>query len=606
MPAQRLVAPAARTGQLPSSLSAAAPPVAAPPKPAAQVDQPRAPEPASFGFGAARQPRVFIGAKVRLPAFRAAPRPAPRQPEPGLAGLKTERELAPLLAGVAITPKMSSLAFGQSAGAQHDSLLSAAKLKQRRRGAGTGAEVISHDDVQAALARSRAESLADCLGLLPTHFLEGLMGGAHALEQVPDPAVRRERVVVGLLSKGGPDGANSDKARRALAELAAYAARHGLADHGLPASGLLVAAMLAEVDAAALAAARGSQGGASVAATVRSGLVFLREHLKLPIDIDSVLVESAAPRRQGGHAARRQAGSAPLAVHCHLEHLAASADESYVRFYARSLLAGGFDVSVRAVDSLRARFESDALEPDGVITGHTTFSKDGAPFRFFAPAEGYLGPYDWWPEHRDALAGKEYIFPAFTFKRQRGVVGVDITRATGWKDAVVPKDHLVASFAAMCALPPLNMSAAEFKSLELRGHSLHGTAPDIAAAIGSPGRYESFSKDDRRELGNWLRLVEDQQAIVPRGTARQGGRARPPGERAENHAMEILYTSGDARAGSRAAQLLVRRRLVRAVRLELVRFGRPWAELPRGPNKYALLASEVEMPTPPPPSAEAA
>ena len=54
------------------------------------------------------------------------------------------------------------------------------------------------------------------------------------------------------------------------------------------------------------------------------------------------------------------------------------------------------------------------------------------------------------------------------YKRKKGLVGVDITRATGFKGSVVSKPHLVASFAAMCALPPLAMGKAEFDLGEQR------------------------------------------------------------------------------------------------------------------------------------------
>ena len=47
------------------------------------------------------------------------------------------------------------------------------------------------------------------------------------------------------------------------------------------------------------------------------------------------------------------------------------------------------------------------------------------------------------------------------------------------------------------------MSAAEFKSLGLTGHSIHGiTGGDIARFLGSAG---GFGEGDARALGHWLR-----------------------------------------------------------------------------------------------------
>ena len=106
----------------------------------------------------------------------------------------------------------------------------------------------------------------------------------------------------------------------------------------------------------------------------------------------------------------RRSGSLPIKLYCHFETLAASSEPSPARFYARSLLVGGLFSRLRLVDVLRAR----VLEVDGqpsVIMVLTSFSKDGAPLDVYLPAEGFLGPWVWWPEHLAALRGREYILP---------------------------------------------------------------------------------------------------------------------------------------------------------------------------------------------------
>eukprot|EP00965_Chrysotila_dentata_P017618 585386-Pleurochrysis_carterae.AAC.2 len=83
------------------------------------------------------------------------------------------------------------------------------------------------------------------------------------------------------LIAGGSDGKMLDSARRRalLEELALCASEVGLANGGLPASALLVTSFLNWVDKSTHDRARSSQGGATVAAEVRSGLLFLSAHL---------------------------------------------------------------------------------------------------------------------------------------------------------------------------------------------------------------------------------------------------------------------------------------------------------------------------------------
>ena len=68
-------------------------------------------------------------------------------------------------------------------------------------------------------------------------------------------------------------------------------------------------------------------------------------------------------------------------------------------------------MSVRAVDALRTVEDADEHEPDTVMSGWSYFSKDGEPMKTFAPARGFLGAFEWWPEHRDAVRRAGRAFP---------------------------------------------------------------------------------------------------------------------------------------------------------------------------------------------------
>ena len=57
--------------------------------------------------------------------------------------------------------------------------------------------------------------------------------------------------------------------------------------------------------------------------------------------------------------------------------------------------------------------------------------------------------------------------------------------------------------------------------------------------------------------------------------------------------MRVRYTAGSNREGRRRAQLRVRRRRIAAVRRGLLRFGRPWTELPGDRSDYDIL---VDLP----------
>ena len=160
----------------------------------------------------------------------------------------------------------------------------------------------------------------------------------------------------------------------------------------------------------------------------------------------------------------------------------------------------------------------------------------------------------------------------------------------------MPKAHLVASIEACLKLPPLSLSDEAFKELGITAHSEHGSPSDMLTTIGPHSHFGAFLREDVREIGHWLRLgvLEDQHE---QGTAGAQGRRKgaPSGRQSTgafaNSAAECAaaYCQGHGREGRRAAQLRVRGRWIRAVRLALAQWGQPWTSLPKGRNDYAIL-----------------
>jgi hypothetical protein len=395
--------------------------------------------------------------------------------------------------------------------------------------------VRSHSDVQTFQQIKRAEALAV---QLPESCVTAMLGGELGRIQVPDPAERHRDLVQALRHCGGPDGASLDKAKKALERLRDFATARGIPDGGLPASGALVATLLAEIDAVAKQRARGSQGGSTVAASTRTGLLFLKEHLGIPIDVGATVAEAAAP--PGRKCTReRQAGSIPLKVVCHLERLAVAHESEYVRTYSRSLLVTGVHASLRMVDVLRA---SIAPQLQQMVDGSTyfvidsKFSKDGDPITVFVPARGFLGPFTWAEEYLAEWADSGFVLGAF--EAARGHAG-DIRFASGWLNRVVPKPHAIKSLKALLALPPLSMSSAEFAELGLTGHSMHGSPSDWAATIGPqtpPGL--SFGPACENELGHRRRRTRQGGELVRVDTAGPDA-AFETAEAAADHAMLV-------------------------------------------------------------------
>ena len=485
------------------------------------------------------------------------------------------------------------------------------KRGRKRLTQGQLATLVSQEHVELYRRDKAASWLVDALSQpLVDYMVAGEWGAELALMQVPDPLERRAALRQTFLLKAGPDGAALGKARRALEELVLFApSAH------LPASAVLLNRLITHVDERSRKAARGSQGGTTVGALVRSGLVLLAA-LGFPVEARHISVDAAAPPARKRRRERRS-GSLPIAFYCHFELKASHMVASPARFFARSLCLGWLFASLRLVDTFRViSITIVSVDEDGcpVLMVVTSFSKDGAPIDVYLRAEGFLGVWPWARAHVAELAGSPFILPAFA--APKGFAG-DVRFATGFlrrEDGnllrVCCKAHACKSIKGIASEPPLSMTGARWKELELGFHSAHGSPSDQAAVIGEHAPPEvAMTPADENELGLWRRRATARsgdaelplcpvleqalgastaQSAAP-GAPRPVAAAAAPGVAAEDAAMRVRYTSGTNREGRRRAQVRVRARWTLAVRWGLAKFGQPWTALSGDRSDYDIL-----------------
>jgi len=189
-----------------------------------------------------------------------------------------------------------------------------------------------------------------------------------------------------------------------------------------------------------------------------------------------------------------------------------------------------------------------------------------------APAEGFMGPLTWLREHLQQI---ETTLNGISFPRWKGGWGCksNLDKGHTLLPEVASKDEIRAALHSIVSVSPLGWTASLRKELAFKGHSMHGSCPDIARWIGESPIFpfsvathlsNGFSVMDWRELGHWRRDAHG--ASVPTApVARAGGpsnAAAAPGAGALRDQMGLAYSSGEGRLGERAAQLSVRSRLM--------------------------------------------
>jgi hypothetical protein len=458
----------------------------------------------------------------------------------------------------------------------------------------------SHDGRQGL---SKARAADDLLGQLSAVERWWMLGGDPGVSAVPGREDQDRILRALILSKAGPSGDGAGKALKALREARAFAAARGVNGAWLPATAAWTALLLMGVADSAAARGKGSRGGASVAPSVRSGLLLLRD-MRLPIEVDEQIAEAAVP--PAVKVARvSHAGSFPVQLYFHWRILAAECEMLGVSTFARSWGTAGLLLSLRLVDTLRARYVAAPPMADGtpVIGVATKFSKDGAPIDVYAPAEDPSGPLPWWPDHFRAFHGKPFALPAMEYKhRHTG----DPRFAVALRERVMDDSHARIGLRVLLQMPPLCLSDAEMAELHLTGHSAHGSPSDLMATIGRDAAPPfAFSPTDENEAGHWRRLDRSGAlSVVERPAYGAEGERPPAGPAATDVApaqaadMWVRYTSGPERVGRRSAQCELRRRLWRALAEAVRRFGRPPSELPRGRDDYCVLRLLAGEPAP--------
>ena len=483
-----------------------------------------------------------------------------------------------------------------------------------------GTVFASEDERQAARKEAVALALAT---RLPHTVRFRLLGGAQGELQVPDPGERELILARILRGIGGPQGDALQKAERALEVLHAHAELTGQPELCLPVSNILAHQLINDEHQRALDEGKGAQGGSTAGEALRASFVWLKSHLNLEIDLDAAVVAAAAPGQGKRKSWRAAAGTLPMAAHCQLEYIAASTQPSILkptRTIARSLLAFGWDHSVRVQDMARTKPILDTLDPDTVMHGWTTYSKDGSPLHFHAPATGLLGQYTWYPEHLREVNSLGRTFPMWAKVWGSGSL---LAKATVFHPvAQATKKEIRQALMEILSLPPLSLTEAEICDLAITGHSCHGTFSDWGRAIGpSPIPYFAhppdevflgFTDPDANALGHWLRDANAKappESQPPPGRGRGRGAAAAargagtgrraavaPGAPATAGEMVYLYTTGDGRVGERETQLRVRARLMAWASRSLAAWcelhGVTWYALPRMRQDLSILSRD--------------
>ena len=462
--------------------------------------------------------------------------------------------------------------------------------------------------------------------LLPIPVRMHVLGGPKGMSQVPGVKQQTAYISRTLTARAGTDGKKVADTRLALRVIRLYGLEvlghmnETERDEALfPVGGMsatLVHELIHREDARAKYEAKGKKGGVSIGPRFRDTLIFMAEKLLWPMDADRATIYSAAPKATGGSTAGTdKAGTFPLAVKIHLERIAryGAPDLSPLAnkactFYCRTLLVANFDQSVRVGESIRVELMPDEEDPDWVIRGTAWMGKDGAPMNLYAPAEGILGPYEWYRDHLKEVIDNGQVYPLWTKTRRSGG---RISLAGPLKWNIAGKSDVRDALHDILRLAPLSYSEEEIAHWSLRGHSMHATFPDWARAIGTNPRYaallpeplrKGFDESDVGALGLWLRdegakqeATAQQAAMEAQGRpARQAAaQAMLRGRPAVRADMKIYYglagISG-SRYSERFLQLRVRQRLAHVLRWLVSAAGGP-ERLPRGPADIGILQS---------------
>ena len=457
------------------------------------------------------------------------------------------------------------------------------------------AEQRTFADVQAYRKRDAASWLASCFS---PELRDYVLGGPLAVLQTPCEASRDEALTQLLVLRSSSEGAALGKVRRALKALAEFAG-----SNYLPASSLLLNRCVTSASIAALSAATGSQGGASVAASLRSGFKDA-QILGLPVQADTLLLDAAAPPGKKQRRERR-AGSIPIKWYGAFEFWAANLKPSVYRLVLRQILLTWLHARLRMVDVMRATVSLAGRAADGcpVVMIVTSFSKDGAPIDVYFRAEGILGRFEWITEHVAELARlgiSGFAIPAFRCEAKRSGQ-IDAALEVVLPARTASKPHAIAALKAFTCQVELGADADVWKALGVLPHSGHGSPSDMVAVVGPHAPPDVAMTDvDERELGHWRRLATALSGDGPlqleplleeawSQVQQPQPAAAPPAMTAQDAEMRVRYTSGTNREGRKRAQMRVHARWILAIRRGLSAAGKSWRDLVGDRSDYDIL-----------------
>ena len=451
-----------------------------------------------------------------------------------------------------------------------------------------------------AFISNGARALAD---RLPEEMQLRLAGGPEAVAQMGGPAAAAAMAAAVLRTNAGRDGGKLYECLKAIAYIEGFARAKG--QPAWPVSTGLAWLLVAGEHVRATKDAKGKRGGASVGDRLRGLFIFMQK-IRMPIEVDKVVLASAAPAPSSAGNNDGSAATIPPLWWCQIEHVAASSVDSPQRFWARSILLAGLGVSLRVADGVRVKMTmglgphgEDIVVVDAKLPSSSA-SKDGIDILAFATTEGLLGPLTWAASHVRDCADLGQVFPAWD--GPRGCQG-NFALATSLKREVVNPSKIMRPLAAVVAAAPACVSAEEMAEVGARGHSYHGTAPDLAAVVGPTPSFLFLIEDrdkpgfDRAAvngLGHWLRLqgaIHDERPAGDVVRAAVTGVGRAAGA-ANTRADQVgRYQRGDGRDGDKVTQLKLRGRLVRIMRAAIAHHApEGWHTLPRGARSRLILA----------------
>ena len=433
---------------------------------------------------------------------------------------------------------------------------------------------------------SLEREIANLIRVLPTVCKLFLIGGELAIQQSRGPDERRKCATDALRAIGGRNGDSLKGCADALALLAIEAERRGLVTGGVPASHILLRAVVTGEDERARrnASSHNSQGGASVAHGVLSSFKKLVDHCGLPMDPRANGVLAAVPRHMPNPVTK--AGTPPMAMFAAFDFLCKHLPSGVFRHWARSYTMFCLYHGTRLQDLM----DTIAIgivdgEPCRSIHARVRKSKFGGPMDIHAPNEGVLGVFNWSEEHLVDV-GIHGMLPRFSATPAWEITASNAYMVHGVVEIGEARKALYSLYRAC----PVFISEELRKSLTMSCHGGHSAFNDAGWFVGrvTVDGEHGFDSTDCAAYGHWGHLArsnEEKQSAS--GSAQPAGRGTAASAGAVATARS--YSIGETHMGDRELQLTARRRMVHFMRRKMREDGRQFWLLPSGREDWRIL-----------------